>query len=237
VELYTAFQLVDALTINIYSSGNIYQMNTPIDDIVKETKAAFVIAKSDGVLDVAEVISIAVELSQKLQKLANLSGSEKKSLLLHVLKKGLDTSGGLESLPGFASASAEQRQAMEDQLLTAASTAIDAIVAAASGKLDLRKPSSWKACLPLCLSAAQVVLPAKDQAYLKEASKFADKLIEKGDGVTTEDVVTAVLEAAPVKEVVAAAPAAVTPVVAAAAASIPGTVQSEKKGGATDKKK
>jgi hypothetical protein len=199
-------------------------MNTPIDDIVKETKAAFVIAKSDGVLDAAEVISIAVDLSQKLQKIASLSGSEKKSLLLHVLKKGLDTSGGLESLPGFATATTEEKQAMENQLLTAASTAIDAIVAAASGKLDLKKPSSWKACLPLCLSAAQVVLPAKDQVYLKEASKFADKLIEKGDGVSTEDVVTAVLEAAPVKEAVAAA------------ASVPGTVSSEKKPSVTDKK-
>lgn len=187
-------------------------MSTPIEVLIKETKADFVIAKSDGVLDASEVIKIAVALSQKVQKLANLSGSEKKSLLLMTLKKGLDTSGGVGSLPGFASASEELKAAFEDNLLNAASSAIDAIILAASGKLDLRKPSSWLACLPACLSAVNVAIP-KDQLQLREAVDFADKLLHKhtdpsspikdavvkvvtSDVVSVSEVVTAALPGA-----------------------------------------
>lgn len=157
-------------------------MSSPIELLVKETKAAFVIAKSDGNLDASEVIQIAVALSQKVQKLASLSGNEKKSLLLLTLKKGLDTSGGVGSLPGFADASAEVKAAFEESLLNAASAAIDAIILAASGKLDLKKPANWlaclPACLPACLSAVNVILP-KDQVQLKEAVEFAEKILHK----------------------------------------------------------
>ena len=185
-------------------------MSSPIELLVKETKAAFVIAKSDGVLDASEVIQIAVALSQKVQKLANLSGNEKKSLLLLSLKKGLDTSGGVGSLPGFADATAEVKAAFEESLLNAASAAIDAIVLAASGKLDLKKPANWLACLPACLSAVNVMLP-KDQLQLKEAVEFAEKLLNKGaepSNVVTavvssevEKVVSAVVDSAVVVEV------------------------------------
>jgi hypothetical protein len=72
-----------------------------LEDLVKETRAAFIIAKADGVLDAGEVIKIAVDLAQKVQKVANLSGSEKKALLLHTLKKGLDDDGGVDSLMGM----------------------------------------------------------------------------------------------------------------------------------------
>ena len=167
-------------------------MSTPIELLVKETKAAFIIAKSDGNLDASEVIQIAVTLSQKVQKLVNLSGNEKKSLLLLTLKKGLDTSGGVGSLPGFADASAEVKAAFEENLLNAASAAIDAVVLAASGKLDLKKPSNWLACLPFCLSAVNVMVP-KDQVQLKEAVEFAEKLLNKG--TDPANIVTAVKEA------------------------------------------
>jgi len=152
-------------------------MSTPIELLVKETKAAFIMAKSDGTLDVSEVIQIAVSVSQKVQKIVALTGSEKKSLLLLTLKSGFDASGGLDSLPGFKNASPEVKKAYEEQLLTATSTAIDAIIAAASGKLDLRKPASWKACLPLCATSLQAVLSEKDQSYLKEAREFTEKLL------------------------------------------------------------
>ena len=152
-------------------------MSTPIELLVKETKAAFIIAKSDGTLDFSEVLQIAVALSQKIQKIVALSGSEKKSLLLLTIKNGFVSSGGLDSLPGFKDASPEVKQAYEDQLLTATSTAIDALIAAVSGKLDFRKPSSWKACLPLCMSSLQAVLSEKDQSLLKEAGAFTEKLL------------------------------------------------------------
>lgn len=167
-------------------------MSSPIELLVKETKAAFVIAKSDGNLDASEVIQIAVALSQKVQKLASLSGNEKKSLLLLTLKKGLDTSGGVGVLPGFADASAEVKAAFEESLLNAASAAIDAIILAASGKLDLKKPANWLACLPACLSAVNVILP-KDQVQLKEAVEFAEKILHK---TTDPSNVGAVVKAA-----------------------------------------
>ena len=49
---------------------------TPLEVLVKETRHAFIIAKADGVLDAGEVIQIAADLAQKVQKIAGLSGSE-----------------------------------------------------------------------------------------------------------------------------------------------------------------
>lgn len=190
-------------------------MSSPIELLVKETKAAFVIAKSDGNLDASEVIQIAVALSQKVQKLASLSGNEKKSLLLLTLKKGLDTSGGVGSLPGFADASAEVKAAFEESLLNAASAAIDAIILAASGKLDLKKPANWLACLPACLSAVNVMLP-KDQVQLKEAVEFAEKILHK---TTDPSNVGAVVKAA-AESVVSTEVTKVVSEVAAVASSV-----------------
>jgi hypothetical protein len=145
-----------------------------LEDLIKETKVSFMIAKSDGVLDASEVIQIAVEVSQKVQKIAGLSGSEKKAMLLMALRKGLETSGGVSSLPGFKDASAETKQAFEDQLINAASVSIDMVLSAASGKLDLRKPSSWMQCLPVCMGLAKTAMSPKDAVVLEEAKKAAE---------------------------------------------------------------
>lgn len=161
-----------------------------LEDIIKETRAAFIIAKSDGVLDSSEVIQIAVELAQKVNKLANLSGSEKKSILLHALKKGLDDSGGLESLSAYAGATPEMKTAFQEQLLGAASVSVDLVLSAASGKLDLRKPANW---LPSCCSVVKALLP-KEQRLIDEAVKFSEKIVNKDASV--EDVVTLVTEVA-----------------------------------------
>ena len=151
---------------------------TPLEELVKETRHAFIIAKADGVLDAGEVIQIATNLVMKIQKLSALSGSEKKSMLLITLKKGLDASGGLESLPGFTDASKETKQAFEDSLMTAVSVSVDMMLSVAAGKLDLRKPSSWKACLPVCMSAVKALIP-KDQALLQEAAKYSETILKK----------------------------------------------------------
>lgn len=161
-----------------------------IEDLIKETRAAFIIAKSDGVLDSSEIIQIAVELAQKIGKLVNLSGSEKKSILLHALKKGLDDSGGLDSLTAFASASPDAKAALQEQLLSAASVSVDLVLSAASGKLDLRSPMKW---LPSCCTAVQALLP-KDLKLVEDAKKFSEKIMNKD--LTTEDVVTFVNEEA-----------------------------------------
>lgn len=149
-----------------------------LEQLVKETRAAFIIAKSDGTLDTSEVIQIAVELAQKVQKVANLAGSEKKALLLHTLKKGLDDSGGLGSLPGFENVSKEAKDAFEEQILSAASTTVDVLLSAVSGKIDLRKPASWAFCLPMCMNAVKAFAP-KDMALLNSATKYAESLVPK----------------------------------------------------------
>jgi len=197
---------------------------TPLEALVKETRHAFIIAKSDGVLDSGEVIQIAVGLAQKIQALANLSGSEKKALLLLTLKKGLDASGGLDTLPGFTDASAETKQAFEDQLLTAASTTIDVLVSAAQGKIQLSNPKTWLSCLFPCLTAIKMALP-KDQPFLQEAAVFAEKIVKTNIAETTavEEIVAAVAE---VPEV-SADTTAVTQ-------TVPGTVASTLSGATTE---
>jgi hypothetical protein len=162
---------------------------TPLEELVKETRHAFIIAKADGVLEAGEVIQIATNLVMNIQKLSAISGSEKKDMLLMTLKKGLDASGGLESLPGFTNASKETKQAFEDSLMTAVSVSVDMMLSVAAGKLDLRKPSSWKACLPVCMSAVKALIP-KDQALLQEAAKYSETILKKQveEPVTTTPV-------------------------------------------------
>jgi hypothetical protein len=146
-----------------------------LDDIVKYAQGSFITAKSDGKLEAGEVVQIAVLVSQKLAALGQLNGSDKKSIVLFCLKRGLDAAGGVGELPGLAGASAEVRKAVEDQLLSAASSAIDAMVAVARGEIDLRKKDGWKACLPLCLSVASAVAPLlpKEAGIVKQALEFA----------------------------------------------------------------
>lgn len=156
-----------------------------LEDIVKETRAAFIIAKSDGVLDSSEVIEIAIGLVQKIQKIANLSGSEKKSILLHALKKGLDDSGGLDSLSAFAGIPAEAKAAIQEQLLNAASSAVDLVLSAASGKLDLSKPSL--PCILSCVRSVTALMP-KEQKILEDALKFTGAKAEVTANVEVTEV-------------------------------------------------
>lgn len=145
-----------------------------LETLIKETKAAFIIAVGDGVLDASEVIQIAINLSQKIQTIAGLSGSKKKDTLLFIIKKALDASNGINSLPGLAGASQETKQAFEDQLLNAVSGAIEVFISASQGKLSLK---TWSACVPSCLAMASIISP-KDSAILEEVSKFSMKVVE-----------------------------------------------------------
>jgi len=162
-----------------------------LEAIVKETKALFIIAVEDGTLDSTEVMKIAVQVSQKLQRLPALSGSDKKATLLYVLKRALDVSCALDSLPGLKGASQEVKQSFENQLLNAASATIDIFVAASQGKLNLKNPSTFLSCLPFCLKAVEAVLDPKDAAVLQEALKFTKNVLQQQDTVTkVEDIVT-----------------------------------------------
>jgi len=145
-----------------------------LDDLVKETRAAFIIAKADGVLDAGEVIQIAAELAQKIHRLGGLSGAEKKSLLLHTLKRGLDDDGGVDNLAGMVGASTEFKEAFKTHLLQAAGAATDLILDAAQGKLKFAALRNW---LPSCIGFARTALAAKDQKLIAEAKAFAEKIL------------------------------------------------------------
>jgi len=57
--------------------------------------------------------------------------------------------------------------------------------------LDLRKPSSWKACVPVCLSVVKTLLP-KDQALVNEALKYSETVLNKVTESTPEAVTASV---------------------------------------------
>lgn len=168
---------------------SLVQTLSPIEILVRETRNALIIAKADGELNAGEIIQIAADLATKVQKLTGLSGVDKKATLILILKKGLDSSGGLDSLPGFAGTTAEVKQAFEDSLLMAASAAVDMLFSVASGKLDLRKPSSWHTCLPACFKALQVLLP-KDQALLEQATAYKNKILKTPSSPSNSEAVS-----------------------------------------------
>ena len=65
------------------------------------------------------------------------------------------------------------------------------VLSAASGKLDLRKPSNWMQCLPVCMGLAKTVMSPKDTAVLQEAKKAVEDL---APNATTVTAVTAVID-------------------------------------------
>jgi hypothetical protein len=161
-----------------------------LETLVRETRFAFMTAKEDGHLEISEVIQIAVDLVQKIRKVPGLSLDDEKALLLHALKKGLDSAGGVMDLPAFRAAPQETLVAFEEQLLAAASTAVDMVLSAASGKMDIRtltSASTWKACLPFCFSAATALLP-KDLMVLADATKKDYDDVIKVSVPTAEEV-------------------------------------------------
>ena len=132
-----------------------------LETLIRETRSDFIIAKSDGTLDAGEMIHIAMRLAVKLQQIRALSGAEKKALLMSTLRKGLQDAGGIQGV------SEEAKNAVIDQVLMAASVSIDMAVSVAAGELDLRKPSSWARCIPVCVG---YVLNGRDAAVLQSVT-------------------------------------------------------------------
>ena len=154
-----------------------------LDALAKETRAALIIAKSDGELTTGEVLQIAVQLAHKIHGVTSLSATDKKSLLLHILKKGLDDSGGLDFIPGYAGSTNEVKAAFEAHLLETASATVDILVSAFSGGIDFKKPSTWASLFSRCISAAKALAP-KDQALLNSAINYTSSLVNKVEDTT-----------------------------------------------------
>lgn len=125
---------------------------SPVEQLLRETQAALATAMQDGKLTHVEVVTVAVQISQKVYVLSALSAAQKEALIYMCLSKGVSAIGGLE--------------AQEHVLLaavTAAKALRDAIPAPVQGLL-----AAW---LPFCFSGKQgveTILP-KDAALIEEA--------------------------------------------------------------------
>jgi hypothetical protein len=179
---------------------------TSLETIVKEAQDAFIAAKSDGKLEVGEVIQIALQVAQKLQRYgeaAALAGSEKAALVRLTLQKGLRAAGGL---PVLAGATPEMVASVEAQLLSAAGAAVDAAIAAAHGKFGAFQAAATlhpllsclcsgvaavKAALPPSLVAAAVAKVPKDLPLLQEALALAGVSSSPSNPVLTTVAVAA----------------------------------------------
>jgi hypothetical protein len=144
-------------------------MASPLETIVRDARIAFVIAKSDGKLDAAEVVQIAVQVSQKIYALSSLSPAEKDAMVLLCLKKGLSAANGLQGLSALAQLSPAALAVAEEQILSAGMAAVSACRAAAPKLFAPVK--NWLAHFPFCsdfVKAATALLP-KDTALVQEA--------------------------------------------------------------------
>jgi hypothetical protein len=127
-------------------------MTSTLETILRDTEEALTTAMHDGKLTPVEVVTVAVQISQKVHILSSLTAAQKEALIYMCLSKGVSAVGGLE--------------AQEHVLLaavTAAKALRDAIPAPVQGLLAI-----W---LPLCFaapSAAETLAP-KDAALVEEA--------------------------------------------------------------------
>ena len=178
----------------IYKLGDKYIMASPLELIVREAKVEFAIAKHDGVLEVSEIISIALLVAKKVYALTGLSEAEKDAMVLLALKKGLAVAGGLDGLPAFSAIPASAREAVEDQLLKAGLSAVQAMRAAAPALFAPLK-KVVRSCLPYCFAvqAAAAAVDPKAAALIQEALKLVGNTEESSQ----ESVVVTVVE--PVK--------------------------------------
>jgi hypothetical protein len=123
-----------------------------VETLLRDTQEALTAAMHDGKLTPVEVVTVAVQISQKVHVLSALTAAQKEALIYMCLSKGVSAIGGLEA---------------QEQVLLAAVTAAkalrDAIPAPVQGLL-----AKW---LPFCFSvpAAAETLAPKDSALIEEA--------------------------------------------------------------------
>lgn len=151
-------------------------MSTALEQIVRDAKVSFIIAKHDGVLEASEVVQIALEVALKIHALGSLSEDEKDAMVVLALKKGLAAAGGMRDLPAFAALPAEAAEFVENELLKAGAAAVKAMRGAAP-RLFAPVKNFLQSCLPYFSKAAAVaspVLPPKDAKLVKEALELLE---------------------------------------------------------------
>lgn len=129
-----------------------------LEQISKEIRHAFIIAKSDNILTFGEILRITVDVFTKVSRLDSLNISEKKSLTIHLVKKGLDNVGGFESMEAFSTITED----MKKELLSMLSTTLDLFV---THKLHTS-----------CMSS--LAISPDDQKFLDEALEFSELFLK-----------------------------------------------------------
>jgi hypothetical protein len=151
-------------------------MSTALEQIVRDAKVSFIIAKQDGLLEATEVVQIAVEVALKIHALGSLSEEEKDAMVILALKKGLAAAGGMCDLPAFAALPPSAAELVENQLIKAGAAAVKAMRGAVP-RLFAPVKNFLLACLPhfsKAAAAAAPVLPPKDAKLLQEALKLLE---------------------------------------------------------------
>jgi hypothetical protein len=135
-----------------------------LEVLSKETRHAFIIAKSDNILTFGEILRITVDVFTKVRRIDSLNISEKKSLTIHLVKKGLDSVGGFESMEAFSSITED----MKKELLSMLSTTLDLFV---THKLQTS-----------CMST--MAISPDDQKYLDDALEFSELFLKNEPSFT-----------------------------------------------------
>lgn len=139
---------------------------TPLEAIAKETRHAFIIAKSDNVLTFGEILRISVDISRRVNVLQYLTDSEKKTVTIYLVKKGLDSVGGFEGMEAFLSVTAEQKK----ELFSVLSTALEFVP---TKRLAIR------------LCKGSVAMSPQDQRVLDDALVFSELSLKHDTLVNT----------------------------------------------------
>jgi hypothetical protein len=148
-----------------------------VEVIVQGAKDAFTSAKSDGKLEVTEVIHIALDVAKKVYLLGHLSEKEQLALLKLCLKKGLVAAGGLVSLPAFVNVPVDALDVLENQILQAGLSAVNVMKMNAPAFFAPLKNFLGR-FLPGCtlLTSVVKVLDPKDSVILKEALELFENV-------------------------------------------------------------
>lgn len=144
--------------------------------------------KGEKAWDVQTVVSVGVALGAHLNALRDLTGSQKKELVLAVMRESLtkaeakevaeeEKKSGTEESTAAAAAIKERYVRLNAAVADALPISLDLVVAAARGKLDFRKiePSAWLRLFSCCLTTSVSVLASKDVISEGQAKSTLDK--------------------------------------------------------------
>jgi len=89
---------------------------SPLEVLLRDTKATLIAVKDDGKLTPAEIVKVAVELSQKVQAFSALTLLQKEALIHMCLSQGVSAAGGLVAQEHVLMAAVGAANALRDAI-------------------------------------------------------------------------------------------------------------------------